>query len=167
MQGDPGTVARGLSTFLEHYDKKCLVLIAQDLAHWPVAEVAAGANRAALSNGYRLISLDFHRSFAREQELLKAVCNSRVDGCIFLWDHSPQNLGLYEQIVARLPSVQVVDPKPIPQLDCVLCDDYAGALSAVRHLLLLGHRQIGHVTVDTSIQAVHDRRQAYRDALKQ
>jgi len=159
--------SRGLKTFLEHYDGKCLVLIAQDLPHWPVAEVAAGANHAALSNGYHLVSLDYHRSFEREQELLNAVYTSQVDGCIFLWDHSPLNLPLYEQIAAKMPCVQVVDPKPIPQLDCVLCDDYAGGLSAVRHLLLLGYRQIGHLSLDTPIQAVRKRRQAYLDALRQ
>jgi DNA-binding LacI/PurR family transcriptional regulator len=156
---------RGLSAFLKQCDGKCLVLLAQDLAHWPVGEVAAGANQAALAKGYRLISLDFHRSPERERELLQALSKSHVGGCIFLWDNSPRSLGLYEQLAAKFPCVQVIDPKPIPQLDSVVCDDYAGAMSAVRHLLLLGFREIGHVTVDTPMQAVQNRRQAYVDAM--
>ncbi len=167
MQIDSTSAARGLSAFLEHYDKKCLVMVAQDLAHWSVGEVAAGAGHAALSNGYRLISLDFHRSFDREQELLKTIGGSQVDGCIFLWDHSPLNLGLYTKLVSKFPCVQVVDPKPITQLDCVLCDDYAGAMSALHHLLRLGYRQIGHLSLDTPLQPVRDRRQAYLNMLQQ
>ncbi len=167
MANDSGSTVRGISAFLEHYDKKCLVIVAQDLSHWPVGEVAAGAGHAALSNGYRLISLDFHRSAERERELLYAINNSQVDGCIFLWDHAPRNLDLYEQIVAKFPCVQVVDPKPINPLDCVVCDDYAGAMSAMRHLIMLGYRQIGHLSLTTTLQAVHDRRQAYLDTLRQ
>ena len=167
MANDSGSTVRGISAFLEHYDKKCLVIVAQDLSHWPVGEVASGAGHAALSNGYRLISLDFHRSAERERELLYAINNSQVDGCIFLWDHAPRNLDLYEQIVAKFPCVQVVDPKPISPLDCVVCDDYAGAMSAMRHLIMLGYRQIGHLSLTTTLQAVHDRRQAYLDTLRQ
>src|SRR5260370_38248163 len=101
MQIDSTSAARGLSAFLEHYDKKCLGMVAQDLAHWSVGEVAAGAGHAALSRGYRLISLDFHRFFARVQELLKCFGGSQVDGCIFLWGPSPLNLGFFSDLVVQ------------------------------------------------------------------
>ncbi len=165
-QDDSGIAIRGLNAFLTQFDRKCLVVIAQDLAHWPVGEVAAGANAAALSGGYRLISLDFHRSPDRERDLLQVLCNSQVSGCIFLWDNAPHNLDLYQELATNFPCVQVIDPKPIPQLDTVMCDDYTGGMAAVRHLILLGFRQIGHVTVDTPMQAVRDRHQAYVDAMR-
>ncbi len=161
------SVVHGLSAFLDRHSGKTLVLLAQDLAHWYVGEVAAGANQAALSHGFYLITLDFHRSADRERELLQAICEAQVQGCIFLWDHSPLNLDLYARVAAKCACVQLGDRKPIPQLDYISSDDYSGALAAVRHLIYLGYRQIGHLTLRSSMEAVSDRRQAYLDALKQ
>ncbi len=161
------SLSHGLSGFLERYRGKTIVLVAQELAHWYVGEIAASANQAALTNGYHLISLDFHRSAEREREILHAICDAQVEGCIFLWDHAPENLDLYALIAAKCPCVQVGDPKPIAQLDYISGDDYSGALAAVRHLIHLGYRQIGHVTLAPALQAVSDRRQAYLDAMLQ
>ncbi len=160
-------INRGLTAFLHRNREKTLVLIAQDLAHWHAGEIAAGANWAATANGYRLVSLDFHRSADRERELLDAVHAANVGGVIFLWDHAADNLDLYDRLAHSRPCVQVIDPKPIDGLDFVGVDEYSGGLLAMRHLINLGYRQIGHVTVGGPMQAVRDRRQAYVDALRQ
>lgn len=149
------------------YPGKTLVLVAQDLAHWHVGEIAASANWTAIANGYHLVSLDYHRSVERERELLEAVCAAQVEGAIFLWDHASCNLDLYTRLAAQRPCVQVLDPKPIAGLDFVGIDEYSGGLLAVRHLINLGYRQIGHVTLQAPLQGVSERRQAYRDALQQ
>ena len=118
------------------------MLVAQDLAHWYVGEVAASANQIAIANGYHLkkkISLDFHRSAIRERALLTALCEADIGGAIFLWDHSPDNLDLYERLTANCPCVQVIDPKPIAGLDFVGVDEYSGGIFAVRHLIHLGY----------------------------
>lgn len=158
---------RGLSAFLDRCHDKTIIMLAQDLSHWYVGEVAAGANQTAFSQGYQLITLDFHRSPDRERILLQAICDAQVQGCIFLWDHFPSNLDLYAQIVAKCPCVQVGDRKPIPELDYISGDDYGGAMSAVRHLIQLGHREIGHLTLTPPLEAVTERHQAFLDALKQ
>jgi DNA-binding LacI/PurR family transcriptional regulator len=143
------------------------VLIAQDLAHWHAGEIAASANLAATANGYRVIGLDFRRSPERERDLLGAVRETGVSGFIFLWDHSPSNLDLYAVLVERWPCVQVIDPKPIEGLDFVGVDEYSGGLLAMRHLINLGYREIGHVTLRPAMQSVQVRRNAYVDALAQ
>lgn len=163
----PTGLSRGLGAFLRLYRGKVLVLIAQDLAHWYVGEIAASANQIAQANGYHLISLDFHRSAEREHELLTAVSEAQVEGYIFLWDYFPQNLPLYQHLAAHHPCIQIGDPKPIPNLDHITGDDYSGGMSAMRHLLHLGYQQIGHITLRTSLQAVRERRQAFEDALNQ
>jgi GntR family transcriptional regulator of arabinose operon len=48
---------------------------------------------------------------------------------------------LLEVLPKRLPRVSIMTP--IDNVDCVLSDDYQGAFDAARHLLALGHRQIG------------------------
>lgn len=143
------------------------MLMAQDLAHWYVGELVASANWTATANGYHLVSLDFHRSPERERELLLAIRDVHVGGIIFLWDHSPLNLELYEHLARDRPCVQVVDPKPIPGLDYVGTDEYSGGLLAVRHLINLGYRQIGHVTLQAPMECLRERHQAYMDVLSQ
>ncbi len=155
----------GLAEFLRRR-QKTLVLVAQDLAHWYTGELAASANGTAIANGYHLVSLDFHRSAERERELLAAICEADVAGVIFLWDHAEQNLDLYTQLVRYRPCVQVIDPKPIDGLDFVGNDEYGGALLAMRHLINLGYRRIGHVTLDVPMRVVRERREAYADALR-
>src|SRR5579871_229200 len=85
----------GLATLLARHAEKTLVLLAQDLAHWHAGEMATSANQVALANGYRLISLDFHRSPERERDLLEALCGVPIQGIIFLWDYAADNLDLY------------------------------------------------------------------------
>ena len=157
----------GLVAFLRRRREKTLVLAAQDLAHWHAGEVAASANLAAAANGYRLVSLDFHRSAARERELLEATHAAEVAGVIFLWDHTPANLDLYARLAESRPCVQVIDPKPVGNLDFVGIDEYSGGLLALRHLINLGYREIGHVSLSAPMQCLSDRRQAYLDALGQ
>ncbi|MDB5074905.1 MAG: hypothetical protein JWO42_1084 [Chloroflexi bacterium] len=157
----------GLTAFLRRRHEKTFVLIAQDLAHWHAGEIAAGANLAVTANGYRLVSLDFRRSAERERELLEAIRDAGVSGFIFLWDHASSNLDLYASLVESRPCVQVIDPKPIPGLDFVGIDEYSGGLLAMRHLINLGYRQIGHVTLQVPMQCLCERRQAYVDSLAQ
>ncbi len=158
--------SHGLATFLKRHGDRTIVLVAQDLAHWNVGEIAASATYAANANGYHLVSLDFHRSPDRERELLEALCNAHVAGVIFLWDHAEQNLDLYANLVRQRPCVQVLDAKPIPGLDFVGVDQYSGGLLAMRHLINLGYRQIGYVSLDASLLSVRDRRRAFDDALR-
>ena len=70
-----------------------------------------------------------------------AVRNAAVDGLILhgLLDDDPVLTATVER---RLPTV-VVDTPVVSGLDFVGIDDAAGAASAVRHLLDLGHRRIG------------------------
>lgn len=159
--------AGGLTAFLRKQRERTLVLVAQDLAHWHAGEIAASANLAATANGYRLVGLDFRRSPERERELLQALQGTDVAGFVFLWDHAPGNLDLYADLVKGSPCVQVIDPKPIEGLDFVGVDEYSGGMLAMRHLINLGYRRIGHVTVTAPMRCLRDRRQAYFDAMRQ
>ena len=157
----------GLAAFLRRRHERTLVLVAQELAHWHAGEIAASANLAATANGYRLVGLDFRRSPERERELLQALQDAEVAGFVFLWDHAPDNLDLYANLAARSPCVQVVDPKPIAGLDFIGVDEYSGGMLAMRHLINLGYRRIGHVTLTAPMQCLRERRHAYVDGMRQ
>ncbi len=164
---DAARVSAGLITVLQRKRETTIVLVAQDLAHWQAGEITVSANGTAAALGFRLVSLDFHRLPERESSLLQAIQQADVAGVAFLWDHSPENLELYAQIVRARPCIQILDPKPIEGLDFVGMDDFAGAQLATQHLISLGHRQIGHVTLRTTMQCVGERRRGYEDALGQ
>lgn len=144
---------------------RTIILIAQDLSHWPVAELAASANEAAGGYGFRLVTVDFRRSGERERALLQEIEKEDLAGVIFLWDHAPDNLDHYHDLTRRHICIQVVDPKSIRGLDFVGVDEHRGGHLAAQHLLGLGYRQIGHVTLQTELSGVRDRGRAFRDAI--
>ena len=80
-----------------------------------------------------------------EPELLRTLADLRVDG-LLLVGSVPDPGGDGAELVSRVPAVVVGAREPAPVgVDVVADDDEAGARLAVRHLLDLGHRRLGHV----------------------
>jgi DNA-binding LacI/PurR family transcriptional regulator len=100
---------------------------------------------AAKDEGYRVI-LTSIRSID-EQSLTDGIdelTNSRVDGIVII---SPQSSDLKElaSIKTRLPVVAPESPTP-RKIPCLNTNQYEGAGLALRHLLSLGHKKIGHIS---------------------
>ncbi len=157
----------GLTAFLRKQPEKTLFLVAQDLTHGRVSEVAASAKQVACMYGYHLVPLDFHRSSLHERTLLTAIYEAHRGGVLFLWDYAHENLDFYAQIADQQPCIQVLDPKPLAGIDFVGIDEYRGGVLATRHLLNLGYRCIGHVTLEYLMNGLAERRRAYQDVLTQ
>lgn len=67
----------------------------------------------------------------------------------------------------EVPCVAVGDPVPVPDhVRTVVCDQRAGAASAVVHLLQLGHRTVWHVSGPCSWQSSRVREEGWREALR-
>jgi len=100
---------------------------------------------AAKDEGYRVI-LTTIRSID-EQSLTDGIdelTNSRVDGIVII---SPQSSDLKElaSIKTRLPVVARESPMP-KKIPCLSTNQYEGARLALKHLLSLGHKKIGHIS---------------------
>lgn len=79
------------------------------------------------------------------------VAQAAVDG--FVVYSIPNNSPTIQTVLARgLPTV-VVDYPPIEGLPAVNVDDFGGARQAAQHLLELGHRRIGVVSLEYSVDA--------------
>jgi LacI family transcriptional regulator len=64
--------------------------------------------------------------------------------------------------------VVAVDPNTAsPGIPAVIATNHVGALSAVEHLIGLGHRRIGFIGGRTDLRSAIRRRQGYEDALRQ
>jgi DNA-binding LacI/PurR family transcriptional regulator len=64
-----------------------------------------------------------------------------------------------------MPHVSLIYQQP--DIDSVIADDYPGMMQVMEHLLSLGHRRIGFLTLEVQPHAMSRRRlQAYHDALQ-
>jgi DNA-binding LacI/PurR family transcriptional regulator len=149
-------------------------------------EVATAAVAAAEARGY-----DFHileaRSPDHEVRLLERLRGGRVDGALVATMRSPFDRdgrpvldALARRNDARValaqsgtPVVALLDRSPDPAVPAVRIDNEAGAYSATRHLIDLGHRRIAHIAIrsappETDEQtASADRFRGYQRALEE
>lgn len=94
------------------------------------------------------------------------LLSNRADG-LLLFDGSLDTRALHDLVGdgAPLPLVACYDELPDPQINSVLTDNRAAAARAVRHLVELGHRDIGHVTGATRNASPNERLVGFREAM--
>jgi LacI family transcriptional regulator len=66
-----------------------------------------------------------------------------------------------------IPSVAVATARPSPQMSAVRIDDYEGAMTMTKHLLALGHTDIGFIKGDPEHTPAQLRYQAFIDAMRE
>ena len=102
---------------------------------------------------------------AREQQHIDSLMAKRVDGVIVTGRRTDKRpaLALGNAAVPVLYAfAQVGDRKAL----CLLPDDFGGAALAGGHLIGLGRRRIAHVTGPEDFEAVRQRRDGFRRALR-
>lgn len=99
------------------------------------------------------------------QDGIKRLVASGIDGILLtppLCD-SPEVLELLAE--RDIPAVAVATARPLKSTSAVRIDDYAGALTMVRHLISLGHRDIAFIMGDPKHTPAELRHQAFLDAM--
>lgn len=127
-----------------------------------INEVMRGVCAAAVDEGYDLM---LHTRFVGNSESeADALSDGRVDGALILRDQDdPTLLTLLER---GFPTVQFFTRSDDVNAAWVDADNFSGARMAVRHLLDLGHQNIGMVMGPSGSVPANDRFQGYRDALE-
>lgn len=94
------------------------------------------------------------------------LLSNRADG-LLLFDGSLDTRALHGLVGdgTPLPLVAAYDELPDPQISSVLTDNRQAAMRAVRHLVALGHRDIGHVTGATRNASPNERLVGYQQAM--
>lgn len=92
--------------------------------------------------------------------------SNRADG-LLLFDGSLDTRALHDLVGdgTPLPLVAAYDELPDPQINSVITDNRLAAMRAVRHLVELGHRDIGHVTGAARNQSPNERLVGFRQAM--
>lgn len=115
-----------------------------DLGNPIFPPIVWGIEDGLRANGSVLILANTDRDPAREQTLIEALVQRRVDGLILATAEREYPL-LKTLLDTELPVVLVnrtVDDSPVSM---VTSDDHRGMGLAIKHLVELGHRRIAHV----------------------
>jgi DNA-binding LacI/PurR family transcriptional regulator len=127
-------------------------MVVTDVAHPFFGLVLRGAQVAAWRAGYAVALVDVANDPDRERASFEALRAGPVDGFLFFTVEPPEGSG--EHLVAM-----EVEPPGMPH---VRFDVESGVDLALRHLLELGHRRIGHLASDID-RATFRRRRARMD----
>ena len=139
-------------------------VLLQDLGNDFCAELLRAVEDRARESGVVVISASLDEEVDREHELIVGLVERRIDG-IILMPASHDHSYLAEEMEAGV-EVVFVDRHPARlHVDSVATDNHGGARSAVRHLVAAGHRRIGFVGDDQSIDTARERLEGYRAGL--
>jgi DNA-binding LacI/PurR family transcriptional regulator len=157
----PSPIARAFSRGRTHTLEVLVPLVTQ---HFYV-EVLRGIEEALAATEYSLLIRSIERRSDRERILREAELRGRVDGALMV-SLNPTRGMIRRLTEAGLPLV-LIDAEHL-RLASVGVDHAEAAASAVRHLVVLGHRRIALVdrAEDPSAPVYPDaRHRGYRDAL--
>lgn len=157
----PNHLARSLRT------KRSFVIgtIIPDIANPFFAILFRGIEDALAASGYSVIMANTDDEMAREQRSIKMLRGRQVDGLIIATARR-EDPTIDALAAARFPFVLVNRHTDPITSNAVVPDDFAGAATAVEHLIALGHRRIAHIAGSDEMSTGHSRRQGYLEALR-
>lgn len=160
----PNHVARSLKI----RQTRMLGMVISDITNPFFPQLVRGAEDAALSHNYLLVTFNTDDQLEREKQILSVLRIRRVDGILIVVspnDGEPTHIR--NTIAAGIPVV-CLDRVPAGlSVDSVSTDSVKGAAMCVRHLISLGHERIGIITGALNLQTAHDRLQGYSDAMRE
>jgi len=140
-------------------------LIVPDVADSFSIQVMKGVNQAIFELDYDLIiytsgSIKKRSAAEREQYFVSLLNGSVTDGVIIVTPAATS--------FSTAAPVVTVDPNnECPEWLTVIATNHAGAMTAMEHLIALGHRRIGFIGGRPDLQSAQRRLQGYQDALRQ
>jgi LacI family transcriptional regulator len=159
----PNQVARSLKI----RQTNMIAVIVSDLTNPFHIQMVRGAEDAAWRNNYLPVTFNSDSRVDRERQVVTALRGRRVDGIVLL--PAAPDAGKNEHICALkdsgVPIVCLDHELHGLDLDCVVRDNFNGALQSVRHLASLGHRYIALLNVEPHHPASRDHYLVYRQAL--
>ncbi len=125
--------------------------------------VLEGATEVLATVGYS-VEIVLEKSLkSRNESILEAITNARVDGAIIVCMNVDDALSKFRFPVPVVIVNQVFKSKTV---DFVVADDRRGAFLATEHLIKAGHTEIAHIGGRLQFYGSRERRAGYIDALK-
>ena len=152
-------------------ESKTLGLIISDIANPFFAELSKGISAKAAEYGFNIILCDTEDSYELTMRYLRILISKNVDGIIMTLsqDINDKNLSLIENFLENhtLPVVLVERDDPLVMSDCVVVNHQMGSYLASRHLIELGHRNVGCITGPSHLVATDYRLKGFKTAFEE
>lgn len=157
----PNQLARGLS----RGKSETIGLIVPNISDSFYSKIAGYVEREATTFGYTVIFSSSYEDCKKEEELIRSMLNRQVDGLIIA---STQKNREDIQFLKRnnFPFVLIDRHYPEIETDSVVVDNFGGTSAATEHLLNLGRRKIGFVTLKSDLEAMKQRLLGYQHTLQ-
>ncbi|MFA7373224.1 MAG: GntR family transcriptional regulator [bacterium] len=142
-----------------------IALIVPDIDDIFISEIYHGIEEVAVAKGYRVATYSSGRQIENENQNIGALIESDENGAIIFpyWGRFNAS-GILALKRKGFPFVLIDRYFPEIQADTVTVDNIGGAITAVAHLIELGHKRIGHIG-GVNCTANEDRLEGYRRAL--
>jgi len=144
--------------------KNLIGLIMPDLAYPFAFEVMKGVNRAIAESEFDLLvyttgNIRKRGQALHEKKYVSLLANSISDGVIIV---AP----VAEEFNIDAPVISIDPRVSNPNYPSVHATNYQGAIDAMKYLLSLGHKRIGHISGRAELESSNRRLKGYRDALE-
>lgn len=158
----PNSLARGLS----RGKSETIGLIVPDISDDHYAKIAGYIERKAKEYGYVVIYASSNKDSKNEGKLIQSMINRQVDGIILA--STQQNLKDIELLKKNKFPFVLID-RLYPEIDTnyVVVNNFGGVQKATQHLLNLGRRKIGFVTLKPGLEAMRQRLLGYQHTLRE
>lgn len=139
-------------------------MVISDLMNPFFAELAVAIEEAIYAHGYVPILANTSEDADRQEQVLRTMREYGVAGVIMSPARRTPSWSLvdFAKAMPLMTIMRRVEGTPLPYVGP---DNRAGAASAVRHLVALGHRDIAFIGGDGSMATQRERLAGFRDAL--
>lgn len=156
----PNQMARGLSLG----KSETIGLIVPNISDIFYAKIAHHVERRAKGLGYNVVFSSSNEDPETEKQLIYSMLNRQVDGLIIASTQKNQ-AEIQELNRAKFPFVLIDRHYPGLATNYVIVDNLRGVENMVKHLLGLGRRHVGLVSIESELDAMLQRRLGYEKAL--
>ncbi|MDO5977895.1 LacI family DNA-binding transcriptional regulator [Flavivirga spongiicola] len=159
-------VANSLARGLSRGKSETIGLIIPNISDDHYAKIAGHIERKAKEYGYVVMYASSNKDPKNEAKLIQSMINRQVDGLILAsTQHNSEDIELLKD--NKLPFVLIDRLYPEIDTNYVVVDNFEGVQKATKHLLNLGRRKIGFVTLKPGLEAMRQRLLGYQEALKE
>lgn len=156
----PNMLARGLS----RGKSETIGLIVPNISDIFYAKIAGRVEKKAKEFGYTVLFSSSNESPKNEESLIRSMLNRQVEGLIIASTQRNQK-DIESLKKSNFPFVLIDRHYPKSETSYVVADNFGGTKSATEHLLSLGRRNIGFVTIEPGLEAIKQRLLGYKGAL--
>ncbi|MGM0366022.1 MAG: LacI family DNA-binding transcriptional regulator [Actinomycetota bacterium] len=160
----PSHVARSMRTKRTHY----IGFVIPNMVNPFFFELLQGADDYAGERDYYLVLFNSENDYRKEMKFLDQFLARNIDGIIISGIAGGRKDNLFAREVLRKNIPCVLVDRYIEGLDIpsVVTDNFKGGMLAARHLIGLGHRDIGIISFGLKVRIIKDRYLGFKEVLE-